>query len=145
MMEYFHLVKQKMKLIHERLREELKLCGMSQIEAARAAGLADVQGIRDVLTGRKRLTVELLGALVPVGVDALYVVTGEKQAKTQDTALNDRKRLIAAVEAVEEGLVELRRKLPPDKRAELILAAYDLLAEPEKSRNNVVRLVRIAA
>jgi len=134
-----------MKLIHERLREELKLRGMSQIEAARAAGLADVQGIRDVLTGRKRLTVELLGALVPVGVDALYVVTGERQAKTQDTALNDRKRLIAAVEAVEEGLVELRRKLPPDKRAELILAAYDLLAEPEKSRNNVVRLVRIAA
>jgi len=135
----------KMKLIHERLREELKMSGLSQIEAARAAGLADVQGIRDVLAGRKRLSVELLAALVPVGVDVFYVVTGTRQPQAQDMALNDRARLVAAVEAVEEGLAELRRKLPPKKRAELILAAYDLMTEPEQSRTNVVNLVRIAA
>jgi len=143
-MEHFHVVKLKMKLIHERLREELKMCGLSQIEAARAAGLTDVQGIRDVLAGRKRLTVELLGALAPVGVDALYVVTGQRPRASQP-GLDDRNRLIAAVEAVEEGLAEVRRKLPPKKRAELIIAAYDLITESEQSRSNVVNLVRIAA
>jgi len=120
------------------------MCGLSQIEAARAAGLTDVQGIRDVLAGRKRLTVELLGALAPVGVDALYVVTGQRPRASQP-GLDDRNRLIAAVEAVEEGLAEVRRKLPPKKRAELIIAAYDLITESEQSRSNVVNLVRIAA
>jgi len=45
--------------------------------------------------------------------------------------LDDRNRLIAAVEAVEEGLAEVRLKLPPKKRAELIIAAYDLMNEEE--------------
>ncbi len=62
-----------------------------------------------------------------------------------ETPLSDRARLVAAISAVEEGLAETRRKLPPDKRAELILAAYDLMAEPEQSRNNVIRMVRAAA
>lgn len=64
---------------------------------------------------------------------------------TRETPLSDRARLAAAVVAVEEGLAELKRKLPPRKRAELILAAYDLMAEPEQTRDNVIRLVRAAA
>lgn len=61
-----------------------------------------------------------------------------------DQAL-DRERLRMAVEAVEEGLVSIRRKLPPDKKAELILAAYDLMAEPEQAKGKVVELIRLVA
>lgn len=70
----------------------------------------------------------------------------ESRAVSQpEPALIDRARLGAAIAAVEEGLAETRRKLPPEKRAELILAAYDLMADPEQSRANVIRLVRTAA
>ena len=62
-----------------------------------------------------------------------------------ETPMSDRARLVAAISAVEEGLAETRRKLPPDKRAELILAAYDLMAEPQQSRSNVIRMVRAVA
>lgn len=61
-----------------------------------------------------------------------------------DQAL-DRERLRMAVEAVEEGLATIRRKLPPDKKAELILAAYDLMAEPEQAKGKVVELIRLVA
>jgi len=125
---------------------------MKPVDAARAAGMPDSQGMRDVLSGRKRLTVELLAALVPVGIDVSYVVTGQHSAKASaravskgESALSDRARLAAAVGAVEEGLSETKRKLPPAKRAELILAAYDLMAEPQQTRANVIRLVRMAA
>lgn len=65
--------------------------------------------------------------------------------RLQAARMSDLERLAAAIGAVEEGLAETRRKLPPDKRAELIFAAYQLMAEPQQTRDNVVRLVRTAA
>lgn len=65
--------------------------------------------------------------------------------RLQAPRMSDLERLAAAIGAVEEGLAETRRKLPPDKRAELIFAAYQLMAEPQQTRDNVVRLVRTAA
>lgn len=65
-----------MEEIHERLRAQLKVLGLSQAEAARKAGLPDSQGLRDVLAGRKRLATDMLAALAGVGVDVAFVVTG---------------------------------------------------------------------
>jgi transcriptional regulator with XRE-family HTH domain len=62
----------------ERLKDEIERLGVTQAEAARAAGLRDSQGIRDVLAGRKRLTAELLAALAQAGVDVLYVLIGRR-------------------------------------------------------------------
>lgn len=68
-----------MEEIHERLGAELKALGLSAAQAARDAGFPDSQGLRDVLSGRKRLSAELLGSLtIRCGLDAVYVLTGER-------------------------------------------------------------------
>ncbi|MBF9263583.1 helix-turn-helix domain-containing protein [Paracidovorax cattleyae] len=67
-----------MEEIHIRLRAELDELGLSAAQAARDSH-CDSQGLRDVLSGRKRLSAELLGALVQgTGIDSHYVLTGER-------------------------------------------------------------------
>lgn len=66
-------------LLRNRLREEIDRFG-SIAEAARRIGEEDSLGLRDVCSGRKRLTAELLARLVVEGVDAIYVLTGERTA-----------------------------------------------------------------
>lgn len=62
----------------ERLKAELKAGQMSQAKAARVAGLPDSQGLRDALTGRKRLSAELLASLAHAGIDVLFVLIGRR-------------------------------------------------------------------
>ena len=54
----------------------------------------------------------------------------------------DRAAMKLAIEAVEEGLNG--RSLPSDKKAELVLAAYDLLLTDNSNKDSVIRLVRAA-
>lgn len=63
------------------------------------------------------------------------------RAKTRD----DLERWASAIAAVEEGLSQTGRRLEPASKAELILAAYDLLEEDSSSaRDRVIRLVSAA-
>lgn len=65
--------------LHNRLREELKTRNISAAEASRLAQEPNGNRMREVLTGRQRLTAELLGRLVlSCGIDAHYVLTGER-------------------------------------------------------------------
>jgi len=129
--------------IGARLKEERKRLCMAIPAFAAIAGVGKNTFI-DWQNDASSPPAAKLAALAEAGLDVLYVVTGQRPQASQP-GLDDRNRLIAAVEAVEEGLAEVRRKLPPKKRAELIIAAYDLITEPEQSRANVVNLVRIAA
>ncbi len=66
-----------MEKIHERLRAELQAHGLTAAEAARRAGEGDSQGLRDVLSGRKRLSADLLAVLTTtLELDAVYILTG---------------------------------------------------------------------
>ncbi|MBH2011008.1 MAG: hypothetical protein I8H71_15040 [Xanthomonadaceae bacterium] len=58
--------------------------------------------------------------------------------------IDDVARLTLAIEAVEEGLDGAYRTLPPEKRAKLIAAAYDLLIDMEQ-KDNVVKFIKLAA
>jgi len=81
-----------------------------------------------------------------LGFNVNYVITGDIIHSSIDRpTLSDRERLELAVEAVVEGLEEARRKLPADKLAELILVAYDLMADPVQTKDNVIQLVRKVA
>lgn len=82
--------------LHVRLREELERLGLSQADAARAIGDDSSQGIRDVLSGRKRASAELVGRLSGAGVDALYVLTGQRAAVSGYQASNAVAEHIAA-------------------------------------------------
>lgn len=58
-----------------RLRQELNRLGLSQAEASRLIGEGP-QGLRDVCTGRKRASAELLGQLAEkAAIDVVYVLT----------------------------------------------------------------------
>lgn len=107
-----------------------------------------------ILTGerfQKRLKVASEGRQSPVKSDVSSLSKTDTKSvlaaavSPPEPKMGDLARLKEAIAAVEEGLAETRRKLPPDKRAELIFAAYELMAEPEQSRANVIRLVRTAA
>lgn len=64
--------------IHIRLRVELERLSLSLAEASRLLGEKDSQGLRDVCSGRKRATADLLSRLEQLGVDVLYVLTGRR-------------------------------------------------------------------
>ena len=54
-----------------------------------------------------------------------------------------RERLATAIEAVEEGLEAIDRTASPRVKAELVLAAYDILAsQGESASAEIIRLIR---
>lgn len=132
-------------MIDVRLKEERERLGLSQPLFAQAAGAAK-RTLADWEKGVSSPTAVQLSALAKVGVDVLYVLTGQtSQSELVARPINDRARLASAIEAVEAGLADTKRHLPPKKKAELVLAAYDLMAQPEQTRDNVIKLLRLAA
>ncbi len=71
--------------IHIRVRQELERLGLSLAEAARRMGEADSQGVRDVCSGRKRVTAEFLAKLVEIQGDVLFVLTGKRLPASRPT------------------------------------------------------------
>ena len=64
----------------------------------------------------------------------------------------DTQRLARAIGAVQEGLASIQRTLPPDKHAQLIEAAYELILEEEQKASaqattsaRIVKFIRLAA
>lgn len=57
----------------------------------------------------------------------------------------DLARFRLAIETAEEGLAAANRVMAPDKKAELILAIYDLFGEPANTKARVLTLVKLAA
>lgn len=99
--------------------------------------------------GENEPTASVLGAYASVfGIDAKWLLTGEgemfssAQDKNGGVALLNRDVLQIALEAVEEGLAG--RPFPVNKKAELILNAYDLILRDRKNRANVVSFARVA-
>lgn len=65
-------------LIHVRLREEIDRCGLSLAAASRAANETSSQRLKDVVSGRQKCPADLIAKLMVIGVDAMYVLTGER-------------------------------------------------------------------
>lgn len=95
----------------------------------KAAQIAEANGVRlewlATGSGPQRAEAGAPGAAVPV----------------------DLAELALAIETVEEGLAVHRRTMPPAKKAELIVAVYDLWVngEEDAKKNVVLRLVASAA
>ena len=69
----------------------------------------------------------------------LYIGPSDQpgQAPVREREYIDRERLQAAVEAVEEGLRVSQRVLEDKKKGELVLAAYDFLAEDDTNEQSL--------
>lgn len=126
----------------QRLREERERLGLSQTKLA--AMCCASKGSQILYEKGKPPTADYLAALASAGADVVYVLTGER--KRTATENSDRDRLRLAIEAVEEALSTTKRTMPPERKADLILAAYDLiLSEPIEARQRVVTLLRLVA
>lgn len=79
-----------------------------------------------------------------VNIEWFMFGTGPMRGSGQSDVGLDRDSLRLAIEAVEEGLQATQRTLPPDKKAALVLAAYDLIEE-SGSAGKVIELIRIVA
>lgn len=99
--------------------------GMKPADAARAAGMPDSQGLRDVLSGRKRLTVELLSSLAATGIDLLFVVTGERGSPIGGSFDERVKALKESADAAAAmGAPELRDDLYRSRELRTLIANY---------------------
>lgn len=77
--------------------------------------------------------------------DSIERIEQAEAAAGRARARDDLERWASAIAAVETGLAQTGRQLAPSKKAELILAAYDLLEEDsDSSRDRVIRLVTAA-
>lgn len=96
------------------------------VMAARAAGLENSQGLRDVLAGRKRLSTELLALLSSkCGVDADYVTTGVRRGEEHLTAAAQLLRMKVLASLVSDELHKRGTSLPEVKFHELLDALWD--------------------
>ena len=130
----------------QRLKEERERLELTVVAFAEAAG-AKKNTVIDWQKDVSSPPAAKLSALAEIGVDVLFVITGRREMdiKKPSSTERDSDRLTIAIEAVNEGLAETGRTLPPRKLAELILAAYELIADPIQSRDNIIKLVRMAA
>lgn len=124
-----------------RLVDERKRLGLTQAEAGDVCGVSREMWSR-YEKGKASMGSDVLARFAFAGADANYILTGVRVAASLNA---DRDRLALAIEAVEEGLAAIGRKLDPDKKARLILAAFDLMAEPGEAKNKVVELIRLVA
>ena len=99
---------------------------------------------------------DAIEALVGVGINANWLLTGEgpmlladlqaPAAQAVPPGALDIARMHLAIEAVEEGLEAAKRVMAPAKKADLVLAVYDLLDDAtEASKGKVLKLVKLAA
>ena len=116
--------------------------------------------------GEREIGAEALASLVEHGVNVNWLLSGEGPMLLVDVGYQvseegarydpsqplglDTQRLLDAIAAVEEGLASIQRVLPPEKKAELIQLAYELLTEEDPEaradeRTKVMRLIRAAA
>lgn len=130
--------------IADRLRAEREALGLTQAAMADSCGIAG-RSQRNYEAGGRLPDAAYLAAAAVAGADVLYILTGQRATAAAPAKAFDVAQLTLAIGAVEEGLEETRRKLSPRKKAELVVAAYELLDQTTESRENVVRLVRLAA
>jgi plasmid maintenance system antidote protein VapI len=124
------------------LRDELERLGLSMAEAARAIGEESSQGIRDVCSGRKRASAELVAKLSVAGVDVLYTLTGQRSNQLTEyssayqpplsASMNQPTATVTAYLNYEEAaLLDNYRNSPPDGQA-AIKATSAALAQSAK-------------
>lgn len=130
--------------IGRRLKEERERLKYNQSDFAAIAG-ASRKTLFNYESGERTPDALYLSAWAKVGLDVMYVVTGER-TQTIVTQGFDRRKMAEAIQGVEFILKETRRMPTPEKKAEIVLAVYDMLLNDEKkTQESILRLVKSAA
>lgn len=118
------------------------------------AALADFCGVQPSYThrylkGERGKNLKALGSILDaLGADLVFPNSGKPQRGDVPPGVSpfDVENLTAAINAVERGLEETRRRMEPDQKARLVVAVYELFAENaavEPAR--IIRLIKAAA
>ncbi|TAN71577.1 MAG: XRE family transcriptional regulator [Methylobacter sp.] len=110
------------------------------------------QRLQDIEAGKQKIPEDIIVKYIEYfDINANWLLTGEgemlkiKSVEPQTLGL-DSKRLTLAIETVEEGLHSTRRTMDPDKKAELIMAVYDLFKDQTPDvKQSLLRLVQSVA
>ena len=129
--------------IAERIRAWRHALGLTQDEFAKRAGIP-----KRTLVGYENSEREpgaaALSAIAKTGCNMTWLLTGEGEMLAQTRAsIDDATRLKIAIEAVEEWLAPRRLELSPYRKAELILACYELIDGTSEGKDKVVRLLKL--
>lgn len=87
--------------IHARLREEIDRCGLSLAAASRAAGESSPQRLKEVVSGRQKCPADLVAKLAVIGVDAQYVLIGERAQTAKPLLAPDEEMLLEGYRALD--------------------------------------------
>lgn len=111
-----------------------------------------IPSLREYELGKRTPGGDAIEAFIRAGINANWLLTGEGpmllaelQAQADHGPGLDRDRLRQAMKAMEKGLSAGGITMPPGKKAELLLAVYDMLEEPGVTESKVINLVRAAA
>lgn len=66
-------------------------------------------------------------------------------AAAAGVSFTDTQKLARAIRAVQEGLATIKRPLPPEKHAQLIEAAYELICEDEGNSDRLTKVIQLVA
>ncbi len=130
--------------VPSRFKEERERLKANQSEVADWCAVA-VKTVRRWEQGTP-IPSDKLAVLASHGADVQYILTGKRAAPGRPVAV-DHQLLTLVIEAVEEGLEEAELEMAPAKKAELVVALYDLYADTGKEvdKAKVLRLIRTAA
>lgn len=108
--------------------------------------------LRKYLAGAEPSTSRLVSLAAAGNVSIEWLATGQGPryraaagAGSPTASLDDLQRLQDTIEAVEKGLRAIDRTLSPAKYAELVVAAYELMAAPTTSSAQIVQFIKAAA
>lgn len=126
------------------------------VSFARRCGISE-GGMRKYLEGASPSTVNLIAMADVANVNIEWLASGrgpklrgapQVEPDPMDkfsVPLEDVKRLRMAIEGVEEALALMKEPSTPQINADLIAGAYELLkSDPKYTKNDVIRLIRLA-
>lgn len=128
----------------------------SQLSLSKRAGLAGSSLLRKYLAGSIPGTAPLVGLAEALDVRLEWLATGKgPMRETDDQAQRAGPQDIinmglmeTAIFEAEQGLKAMGHTLPPKKKAQLILAIYEILSEQgvsERSNVQIQRILRLVA
>ncbi len=126
--------------IGSRLKSERKRLNLSQPAIAAFIGISKQSQI-NYEKGERSPDANYLQTAAQLGMDINFIITGEKVL----SALTDKERLALAISAVEEGLQESESRLNATKKAELIIAAYDLITDHKMPQSKIIQFIKATA
>jgi transcriptional regulator with XRE-family HTH domain len=139
-------------VLGERMKMAREAVGLSQKELCEKFGYVSVsvRTYQKNEAGHNEAGISLARTFVRAGINANWLLTGEGPMRLADITPTvagtlDPARLRFILQTVEEGLAAAGRAMAPDKKAELVVAIYDLCEEASLSKEKVLKLVKLAA